>query len=174
MKAMGEMMQTIAVERRAEGGQYLTFSLAGEHYGVDILAVREIRGWARVTRVPQSPPFVLGVLNLRGAIVPIMDLRLRFGLPEKEREPTTVTIIVAIDGRHFGMVVDGVSDVLDVDAAAISGVPDFGQAIDNDYLSGLAPYAEGMAMLLDVRKLLRTEDWKRLDDALPERQPAEH
>lgn len=171
---MGQIMQAKAVEGRAEGGQYLTFELAGEYYGVEILAVREIRGWSKVTRVPQSPPFVLGVLNLRGAIVPIMDLRVRFGLPGKEREPTTVTIIVAVGGRHFGMVVDGVSDVLDVEAAAISAVPDFGQAIDSDYLSGLAPYAEGMAMLLDVRKLLCTEDWKRIEHALPGGQPVEH
>lgn len=170
---MGEMIQAKMVERRAEGGQYLTFSLAGEHYGVEILAVREIRGWSKVTRIPQSPPFVLGVLNLRGAIVPIMDLRSRFGLPDKERESTTVTIIVAVDGRHFGMVVDGVSDVLDVETGMISSVPDFGQAIDSDYLGGLAQYADGMAMLLDVRKLLCTDDWKRIEHALPAGRPAE-
>src|ERR1700733_10199617 len=104
--------------------QYLTVNLADEEYGVDILAVREIRGWTPVTRIPQAPPYVLGVLNLRGAIVPVLDLRLRFGLKREEYTATTVTVIVTVAGRNFGVVVDAVSDVVDVDAAAIRPVPD--------------------------------------------------
>src|SRR3546814_20206413 len=105
---MKEMQARAANTEVKQVDQYLTFALAGEDYGVDILAVREIRGWSRVTRIPQSPAFLLGVLNLRGAIVPIMDLRLRFNLPGPERDDLTVTILVAVDGRHFGMVVDAV------------------------------------------------------------------
>ncbi|MCE5232578.1 MAG: chemotaxis protein CheW [Mizugakiibacter sp.] len=141
------------------GAQSLTFNLAGEEYGVDILAVREIRGWSRVTRVPQAPDFILGVLNLRGAIVPIMDLRLRFGLPREEYTATTVTIVVALNGRHFGMVVDAVSDVLDVRVDEIKPVPDFGAAVDTEYLKGLVAVGERMVMLLDVERLLGHDDW---------------
>lgn len=146
--------------------QQLTFSLAEEEYGVDILVVREIRCWSKVTRIPQAPPYVLGVLNLRGAIVPIMDLRLRFGLERENYDDNTVVIIVSLDERLFGIVVDAVSDVLDVDPAAIQPVPDMGAVVDTRYLKGLATYAERMLMLLDVEKLMRPEDVETLDAAM--------
>jgi len=148
--------------------QQLTFSLAGEEYGVDILSVREIRGWARVTRIPQTPEYLLGVLNLRGAIVPIMDLRLRFGLQRESYGDDTVVIIVAIAERLFGIVVDAVSDVVDIDPAAIKPVPDMGAVVDTRYLRGLATHVERMVMLLDVEKLMRPEDVETLDAALPD------
>ncbi|PIX60423.1 MAG: chemotaxis protein CheW [Lysobacterales bacterium CG_4_10_14_3_um_filter_64_11] len=163
---MKPMQARVANTQAKVLNQYLTFALAGEDYGVDILAVREIRGWSRVTRIPQSPSFILGVLNLRGAIVPIMDLRARFNLPEQARDELTVTIIVAIAGRHFGMVVDAVSDVLDVDPEQVCAVPDFGPVVDTEYLSGLVPSGERMVLLLQVDKLLRTEEWQQLDKAL--------
>ncbi|MDE1893609.1 MAG: purine-binding chemotaxis protein CheW [Pseudomonadota bacterium] len=147
--------------------QQLTFSLADEEYGVDILSVREIRGWSRVTRIPQTPSYVLGVLNLRGSVVPVMDLRLRFGLEREAYDDTTVTIIVAIAERLFGIVVDSVSDVLDVDPAAIKPVPDMGLVVDTRYLKGLATHNERMLMLLDVHKLMRPEDVESLEAALP-------
>lgn len=164
---MKPMQARVANTQVKEVKQYLTFTLAGEDYGVDILAVREIRGWSRVTRIPQSPAFVLGVLNLRGAIVPVMDMRLRFNLPAQERDELTVTIIVALAGRHFGMVVDAVSDVLDVEPEQVRAVPDFGQVIDSDYLSGLVPTQERMVLLLQVDKLLRTEEWQQLERSMP-------
>jgi len=148
--------------------QQLTFNLAGEEYGVDILSVREIRGWARVTRIPQTPEYLLGVLNLRGAIVPIMDLRLRFGLERESYGDSTVVIIVAIAERLFGIVVDAVSDVVDIDPAAIKPVPDMGAVVDTRYLRGLATHVERMVMLLDVEKLMRPEDVETLDAALPD------
>ena len=160
-------MQVRSAGAESQVKQYLTFALAGEDYGVEILAVREIRGWAKVTRIPQSPQFILGVLNLRGAIVPIMDLRARFGLPAQERDALTVTIIVAVEGRHFGIVVDAVSDVLDVDGKQVRDVPNFGQAVSADYLSGLVPAGERMVLLLQVERLLRSEDWQKLEQALP-------
>ena len=147
--------------------QQLTFALADEEYGVDILAVREIRGWSHVTRIPQAPDYVLGVLNLRGAIVPVMDLRLRFGLVRESYNDTTVMIIVAIGARLFGIVVDAVSDVIDIDVAAIKPVPDMGAVVDTRYLKGLATHEERMVMLLDVEKLMRPEDAEMLDAALP-------
>jgi purine-binding chemotaxis protein CheW len=146
--------------------QQLTFNLAGEEYGVDILSVREIRGWSRVTRIPQTPAHLLGVLNLRGAIVPIMDLRLRFGLEREDYGENTVVIIVAVAERLFGIVVDAVSDVVDIDPGAIKPVPDMGAVVDTRYLKGLATHVERMVMLLDVEKLMRPEDVETLDVAL--------
>ena len=153
--------------------QQLTFDLAGEEYGVEILAVREIRGWSRVTRIPQTPAYLLGVLNLRGAIVPIMDLRLRFGLERESYGDSTVVIIVAIAERLFGIVVDAVSDVVDIDPAAIKPVPDMGAVVDTRYLKGLATHVERMVMLLDVEQLMRPEDVETLDAALPAVQDVE-
>ncbi len=147
--------------------QYLTVNLAHEEYGVDILAVREIRGWTPVTRIPQAPHYVLGVLNLRGAIVPVIDMRLRFGLPREEYGPTTVTVIVAVAGRNFGVVVDAVSDVLDVASTDIRPVPDMGTTVDTEYLKGLTSAGERMVLLLDVDKLLQPQDAQMLEAALP-------
>ena len=151
----------------AQVSQQLTFALAGEEYGVEILAVREIRSWSRVTRIPQTPDYVLGVLNLRGAIVPVMDLRLRFGLARESYGDETVMIIVAIGERLFGIVVDAVSDVIDIDPAATKPVPDMGAVVDTRYLKGLVTHDERMVMLLDVEKLMRPEDVDTLDSALP-------
>lgn len=145
--------------------QQLTFSLAGEEYGVDILAVREIRGWSRVTRIPQAPPHVLGVLNLRGAVVPVMDLRLRFGMEKAEYGDSTVMIVVAVQERLFGIVVDAVSDVIDIDLAAIKPVPDMGAVVDTRYLKGLATHVERMVMLLDVEKLMRQDEVEAVEAA---------
>lgn len=147
--------------------QYLTVNLAHEEYGIDILAVREIRGWTPVTRIPQAPHYVLGVLNLRGAIVPVLDLRLRFGLVRMEYGATTVTVIVTVAGRHFGVVVDAVSDVLDVAAADVRPVPDMGTTVDTQYLKGLTSVAERMVLLLDVDRLLQPQDAQMLEAALP-------
>lgn len=151
----------------APPSQYLTLKLAHEEYGVDILAVREIRGWTPVTRIPQAPSYVLGVLNLRGAIVPVIDMRLRFGLPREEYTGNTVTVIVTVAGRHFGVVVDAVSDVLDVDPAQMRPVPDMGTTVDTEYLKGLTAVDERMVLLLDVDKLLQPQDAQMLEAALP-------
>jgi purine-binding chemotaxis protein CheW len=145
----------------AEGLQYLTFSLAGEEYGIDILKVQEIRGWAPVTKVPNAPAFVRGVMNLRGAIVPVIDLRLRFGLATIEYTKTTVVIVVMVQGatgnRVIGAVVDGVSDVLNLQAADIQPAPDFGTAVHTEFISGLVTIEAGMVMLLNVDRLLNVE-----------------
>jgi purine-binding chemotaxis protein CheW len=151
----------------ATAAQYLTVNLAQEEYAIDILAVREIRGWTPVTRIPQAPHYVLGVLNLRGAIVPVLDLRLRFGLVREEYGATTVTVVVTVANRLFGVVVDAVCDVLDVSSDQVRPVPDMGTAVDTEYLKGLTSIEERMVLLLDVDKLLQPQDAQMLDAALP-------
>jgi purine-binding chemotaxis protein CheW len=149
-----------------EAAQYLTVNLGNEEYAVDILAVREIRGWTPVTRIPQAPPYVLGVLNLRGAIVPVLDLRLRFNLDREEYTATTVTVIVMVNGRQFGVVVDAVSDVVEVAPNGIRPVPDMGTTVDTEYLKGLTSVGERMVLLLDVDRLLQPHDAQMLEAAL--------
>ncbi len=139
--------------------QVLTFTLGAESYGVDILRVQEIRGWSPVTRIPQSPTHVLGVLNLRGSIVPIIDLRMRFRLERAEYTALTVIIVMSVESsagqRDIGMVVDGVSDVIDVDSTKIKPAPDLGGSQGaTDFIRGLAPVGEQMVMLLDMDKLI--------------------
>ncbi|SEJ09180.1 chemotaxis protein CheW [Frateuria terrea] len=157
----------VASDAETAATQYLTVNLASEEYAIDILAVREIRGWTPVTRIPQAPHYVLGVLNLRGAIVPVLDLRLRFGLQREEYSATTVTVVVTVAGRLFGVVVDAVSDVLDVQADGVRPVPDMGTAVDTEYLKGLTSVDERMVLLLDVDKLLQPQDAQMLEAALP-------
>lgn len=148
--------------------QQLTFTLAGEEYGIDILSVREIRAWSRVTRIPQAPDYVLGVLNLRGAIVPVLDLRLRFGLGREGYGDTTVTVVVAVGDRLFGVVADAVADVFDAREDEIKPVPDLGAVVDTRFLKGLVGDGERMVLLLDVERLLRPEEAEALDAVLPD------
>ncbi len=138
--------------------QYLTFILAGEEYGVDILRVREIRGWDSVTSIPNMPEYIKGVINLRGIIVPIVDLRSRFALKEMDYGPTTVVIVVKVHGdngeRTMGMVVDAVSDVYNVGGNDRKDAPDFGGVIDTAFVQGLATVADKMVILLDIDRLI--------------------
>lgn len=151
-----------AVTAQEKGSQYLTFMLAGEHYAVEILRVREIRGWSPVTRIPKSPAFLLGVLNLRGAIVPIIDLRRRLSLEPAAYTCVTVTIVLAVESSHgkrnFGIVVDGVSDVLEVPSSDVQPPPEVSKCANTEFISGLATVADTMVMLLDIDKLLNEEE----------------
>lgn len=151
-----------AVMAPEKGSQYLTFMLAGEHYAVEILRVREIRGWSPVTRIPKSPAFLLGVLNLRGAIVPIIDLRMRLSLEPVVHTNVTVTIVLAVESaqgkRNFGIVVDAVSDVLEVPLSDVQAPPEVGKSANTEFISGLATVADKMVMLLDIDKLLNEEE----------------
>ena len=142
--------------------QVLTFELGGETYGVEILRVREIRGWTSVTKIPHAPAHVLGVLNLRGSIVPVVDLRMRFALERAEYTKVTVIIVLSIHssaGRHreVGVVVDGVSDVVDFNNADLKAAPDLGGGFSTDYIRGLAPSGERMVVLLDIDKLIGSQ-----------------
>jgi purine-binding chemotaxis protein CheW len=142
----------------AKGRQVLTFSLNGETYGVDILRVQEIRGWSAVNRIPQTPSHVLGVLNLRGTIVPIVDLRVHFNLPSAEFTPLTVIIVLSIrtarGSSEFGLVVDSVSDVVDVRGEDVKETPNMGNQHDSDFIESLATVNGHMLILLDVDALI--------------------
>ncbi|MEQ1579917.1 MAG: chemotaxis protein CheW [Steroidobacteraceae bacterium] len=144
--------------KTAASQQILTFSLGAETYGVEILRVQEIRGFSTVTRIPQAPPHVLGVLNLRGTIVPIVDLRMRFSLAEVAFTALTVIMVLSVEGgsgrRNFGLVVDGVSDVMDLAPDAVRPTPEFGSHVNTDFIRGLATLGDSMVMLLDIDRLI--------------------
>jgi purine-binding chemotaxis protein CheW len=148
--------------------QYLTFMLAGEEYGVDILRVQEIKGWDKVTRIPRTPVYVLGVINLRGSVVPILDLRSRFGLETIAFGPTTVIIVVKVAGRRgertVGMVVDAVSEVYNVGAGVCKPPPDVCGGIDTVFVKSLATVGEKLLILLDIDRLI--------DNSIVDEQPA--
>jgi purine-binding chemotaxis protein CheW len=148
--------------------QYLTFMLAGEEYGVDILRVQEIKGWDKVTRIPHTPDYVLGVINLRGAVVPILDLRRRFGLETIEFGPTTVVIVVRVMSargeRTVGVVVDAVSEVYNVDADDTKPPPDVCGSVDTVFVKALATIEEKMLILLDIDRLIGNSI---VDEAVP-------
>jgi purine-binding chemotaxis protein CheW len=142
--------------------QFLTFQLAGEAYGVEILKVQEIRGWEAVRVIPNTPLFVKGVLNLRGSVVPIIDLRERFSLEHCEYSPKTVVIVLCVEHgvNQFvmGIVADAVSDVLDINLGEIKKSPNFGAKINTRYMRGMYVYKKKMIMLLDVDKLLNPDE----------------
>jgi len=137
--------------------QFLTFRLDGQEYGIAILKVQEIKGWDKMTPIPNSPPYVKGVLNLRGVIVPVFDLRLRFGLPETERDAFTVIIMVNIDGRLAGIVVDSVSDVINVSAEQQCTAPEYEGQKNREFIKGLAQVDNKLLILLDIDRMVNPE-----------------
>ncbi len=140
--------------------QVLTFSVGPEHYGVDILRVQEIRGWSPVTKIPNLPPQVLGVLNLRGSIVPILDLRVKFSLAEAQFTPLTVIIVLSVESaqgsREFGLVVDAVEDVVDISPEHLKDTPSLGGRAPA-FVQGLAALDDRMLILLNVDELTNRE-----------------
>jgi purine-binding chemotaxis protein CheW len=137
--------------------QFISFALGDDQYGVDIMAVREIKGWADITHLPKQPEYVRGVLNLRGSIVPIMDLRCRFGQGLTETTSLHIVIIVQIGGRQVGLIGDRVLDIVSVDAAQIQKVPRTGHGEQMDFLSGLVTHDGVMIALIDLPNLLSVE-----------------
>ena len=158
-----------AAEEDQDGVQYLTFLLNGEQYGLNILSVQEIRGWEQVTRVPNAPLYVKGVVNIRGNIVPVFDLRLRFGLPEEAYTKETVVIVVRAgkpgEERSMGLVVDAVSDVLVVKDESVSQTPEFGAGVPTENIKGLVTDGEHMVMLLDLESLALNDGASMENDA---------
>jgi len=136
------------------GKEFLTFTLGNEEYGVAILKVQEIRGYDTVTQIPDTPPFLKGVINLRGTIVPVIDLRIKFNLGKADYTELTVMIVLNISGRVVGVVVDGVSDVIMLEDNQIMPPPEFGGAIDTRYLAGLGTVDQRMLILVDIEKLI--------------------
>jgi len=149
--------------------QVLTFVLADEEYAVDILRVVEIRGWENVTRIPNTPNYIRGVLNLRGSIVPILDLRMRFNLTRVEYGVTTVIVVLKVlkeDGsgsRTMGIVVDGVSEVYTVPESEIREAPDFGTKVRTEFIKGLATIDDKMVIILDIDKMLNSDELAVVD-----------
>jgi purine-binding chemotaxis protein CheW len=153
--------------------QFLSFLLGDEAYGVDILRVQEIRGWAPVRALPDVPDYVNGVLDLRGIIVPVIDLRTRFNLAGRVYSPTTVVIILSVrgdadDGRLVGAVVDAVSDVLDVKADALRPAPKLGCCVGSRYLTGMVTVNGRMVVMLDADKLFADDEFALLDEVAAE------
>lgn len=143
--------------------EYLTFMLANETYGIDILKVQEIRGYDTVTHIANAPEFIKGVINLRGVIVPIVDMRIKFKVGEPTYHEFTVVIIMNVLDRVIGMVVDGVSDVVALMPEQIRPAPEMGAALDTNYITGLGTQNDQMLILVDIEKLMSSEEMQLID-----------
>jgi purine-binding chemotaxis protein CheW len=146
--------------------EYLTFKLGTEEYGIDILKVQEIRGYDAVTRIANAPEFIKGVVNLRGTIVPIVDMRIKFGLGNPEYNQFTVVIILNVAGRIVGMVVDSVSDVISLTPDQLRPAPSFAAGLDTQYITGLGTVDERMLILVDIEQLMTSSDMALTDSAM--------
>ncbi len=142
----------------ADNNEFLTFALGEEEYGVDILKVQEIRGYDAVTRLPDAPDYIKGVINLRGTIVPVIDMRLKFRLASAEYTAVTVMIVLNVSNRIVGIVVDSVSDVIRLSADQIRPVPELGATIDRQFLTGIGTQDERMLILLDIERLMTSQE----------------
>ena len=140
------------------GGEFLTFRLGAEEYGIDILKVQEIRSYEPPTRIANAPAFIKGVVNLRGVIVPIVDLRLRLGCETAEYSALTVVIVLNVKGRVVGAVVDSVSDVLELGKDAIKPAPEMASAVDASFITGIGSVGERMLILMDIEGLMASEE----------------
>lgn len=147
----------------AASRELLTFTLGVEEYGIDILKVQEIRGYDAVTTIANAPDFIKGVINLRGIIVPIVDMRIKFHLGRVEYDQFTVVIILNVVNRVVGIVVDGVSDVIALSADQMKPAPEFGSALDTQYIMGLGTVDERMIIVMDIEKLLSSRDMELFD-----------
>jgi purine-binding chemotaxis protein CheW len=145
--------------------EYLTFTLGSEEYGMDILRVQEIRGYDAVTRIANTPDFVKGVMNLRGVIVPVIDMRIRFDFVNPVYDQFTVVIIINVLGRVIGMVVDGVSDVVSLLAEQVKPPPQFGTGLDTQYIVGIGTGSEQMLILVDIERLMGSTDMQLVESA---------
>ena len=146
--------------------EFLTFTLGNEEYGIDILKVQEIRGYDTVTHIANAPDFIKGVINLRGVIVPIVDMRIKFKVGEPTYNEFTVVIIMNVLDRVIGMVVDGVSDVVALSPEQIKPAPEMGAAMDTDYITGLGTVNDQMLILVDIEKLMGSEEMQVIDQAI--------
>jgi len=165
------MAEVIDVERtagaaRAQPGKYLTFALGPEEYGLEIMKVKEIIGYMNITSVPQTPDYVEGVINLRGRVIPVVNLRTKFNMDKAERTEQTCIIVMEINADNnsinTGIVVDSVSEVLDITAESIEPSPDFGVSVNTDYIFGMGKIGESVKILLDIDKVLGSNEMAQL------------
>ncbi len=168
MLATSETASAALADQRA--GKYLTFQLANEEFGIRVLKVREIMGLQEITAVPQTPVHIKGVINLRGKVVPVVDLRLKFGIPAAEYSQRTCIIVTQVRAESgqvlMGIVVDGVSDVLTLNGSEIEDTPDFGQDTAGQYLLGMAKVKGKVKILLDIDKVLSAQDLRNLNSII--------
>lgn len=159
-------MSTVAkLAGEPSGQEFLVFTLGDEEYGIDILKVQEIRGYDQVTRIANTPSFIKGVTNLRGVIVPIVDLRVKFNQDDVEYDDNTVVIVLNLTQRVVGIVVDGVSDVLSLASDQIRPAPEFAVTMSTEYLTGLGALGERMLILVNIEKLLNSDEMALIDSA---------
>ena len=168
-------MEAMATDNSQAGftaaSQYLSFALGAEQYGIELLKVQEIKGYSSVTPIPNTPAYIKGVMNLRGAVVPIVDLRKRFGMEAIEYTQFNVIIVINVGSRIMGLLVDAVSDVLNVGPGELRPAPDFGARTDTRFISGMVSAGEKIAVLLDLDTLLSEADLAVADEVaspLPE------
>ncbi|SEP79717.1 purine-binding chemotaxis protein CheW [Solimonas aquatica] len=165
-------MSTVAESREKQSAavvdapaEFLTFRLGDEEYGVDILKVQEIRGYDSVTRIPDAPDFIKGVINLRGTIVPVVDMRIKFRLGKAEYNEFTVMIILNVSGRVVGMVVDSVSDVMQLGSEQLRPPPDIAGAVSSKFITGIGTLEDRMLILVDIEKLMSSQDMALIESA---------
>ena len=153
MDAVAEKKDTSAMD-----GKFLTFILGKEVYGIEILKAREIIGLMDITTVPQTPEYMKGVINLRGKVIPVIDLRLKFGMPEEEHPQETCVIVVEVNNTSLGIIVDSVSEVSDINGGEIEDAPSFGQGIDTSFIMALGKVKDKIIILLDIEAVLSSEE----------------
>jgi purine-binding chemotaxis protein CheW len=153
-----------AAAAEAGGREFLTFRLGAEEYAIEILKVQEIRGWETPTAIANTPEFIKGVINLRGTIVPIVDLRLKFKLGQAQYDEFTVVIILSVARRVMGIVVDAVSDVITLLPAQMRPAPEFGAALDTRFITGLGTVGERMLILTDIERLMTSRDMQLIEN----------
>ena len=165
---MTGMTNVTKLASEPSGQEFLVFTLGDEEYGIDILKVQEIRGYDQVTRIANPPAFIKGVTNLRGVIVPIVDLRIKFSQVDVDYNDNTVVIVLNLGQRVVGIVVDGVSDVLSLTAEQIRPAPEFAVTLSTEYPTGLGALGDRMLILVNIEKLLNSEEMALLDSAASE------
>ncbi len=161
-------MEAVATKKEVTEGKFLTFVLGNEEYGIEILRVREIIGLMDITTVPQTPDYMKGVINLRGKVIPVIDLRMKFSMQEEEHTQETCVIVVAVNSTLIGIIVDSVSEVLDIKGGEIENAPSFGQGIDTSFIMGLGKVKEKIIILLDIETVLSSEELEMVEQLTKE------
>jgi purine-binding chemotaxis protein CheW len=163
MDVVAEKKDTSAID-----GKFLTFILGNEVYGIEILKAREIIGLMDITTVPQTPEYMKGVINLRGKVIPVIDLRLKFGMPEEEHTQETCVIVVEVNNTSLGIIVDSVSEVSDINGGEIEDAPSFGQGIDTSFIMALGKVKDKIIILLDIEAVLSSEELEMVGELAKE------
>jgi purine-binding chemotaxis protein CheW len=162
--AQHEAAREVAQQALLAGGEFLTFRLGAEEYGIDILRVQEIRSYENPTRIANAPSFIKGVVNLRGVIVPIVDLRIKLGCESAEYNGFTVVIVLNVKGRVVGAVVDSVSDVLELSKDAVKAAPELASSMDTSYITGIGNVNDRMLILMDIEAFMSSADMGLISD----------